>query len=150
MEGLIMRVYLAGPSSELVRVKSAAALIEQAGHFITERWWDRIEAAARAGWTHDAEVPPGYMADSAMRNRSGIVSADAVVALAREGGGFSSGVAGEIGYAIAERDNARIERGRKRIILVGNCRGFVWSWLIYPNERVATIDEAIARLAHVV
>lgn len=148
--GRPLRVYLVGPSAELDRVFAAMNAVTAAGHEITEHWWARIDEAARSGWAHDSEVPADYMHESARRNREGILNADVVIALARSTGGFSSGCAGEIGYSLAERDAERIERDKKLVILVGDCKGFVWSWLVPAEHRVATMVDALALLSRLV
>jgi nucleoside 2-deoxyribosyltransferase len=113
-----MLIYLAGPSAELERVKSAARDLEEAGHTITQRWWERVEAMRAAGHTSDATVPDAYMSDSASLNREGIDEADYVVALCMRDGGLSSGTAYEIGYAGC----------RTTVLLVGNPRRHVASY----------------------
>lgn len=110
-----MLIYLAGPSAELERVKSAARDLEEAGHTITQRWWERVEAMRAAGHTSDATVPDAYMSDSAALNREGIEEADLVVALCMRDGGISSGTAYEIGHADC----------RAEVLLVGDPRGHV-------------------------
>jgi len=133
----MIRVYLAGPCAEMNAMKDRAREIEALGMTITEPWWERIAEAADNGWLHDAEVPADFMRESARRNQRGIVTADVVVVCAKSSGGFSSGAAGEIGYALARR---------KRVVLVGNTRGFVWSWLIDSRDVVASWDDALALL----
>lgn len=100
-----MLIYLAGPSAELERVKSAARDLEEAGHTITQRWWERVEAMRAAGHTSDATVPD-------------IDEADLVVALCMRDGGLSSGTAYEIGHATLWRP----------VLLVGDPRGHVASY----------------------
>jgi len=139
-----MRVYLAGPSAELPRVLDAMTLITAAGYSITEHWWARIQEASNNGWTHDSQVPDEYMRESARRNRRGIEMADVVIVLARESGGYSSGAAGEIGYALALRDVERSVEHHKKVILVGDCKGYVWSWL--ADACVGSVRDAIALL----
>ena len=116
-------VYLAGPSAELDRVREAAHLLRAAGHTITEPWWERIEQAKAAGWTSDADVPPGFMRTSAERNYRGMLVADFFVGLCRETGGLSSGHAYEVGVA------GEIMRPPCTRILVGEPRGFVGMWI---------------------
>lgn len=93
-----MRVYLAGPSAELDRVRAAAAEIEAAGHVLTEPWWVRIERD-RGGRPTDAGVPSDALAASWRRNTQGIRDADRIVALALSGGGLSQGTREEIAWA---------------------------------------------------
>lgn len=94
-----LRVYLAGPSAELDRVREAAALLRAAGHEITEPWWEQVDAARARGWLHDADVPVDFMRAASNANAMGIYAAECMVALCRSEGGFSSGVAYEIGRA---------------------------------------------------
>ena len=134
-----MRVYLAGPSAELDRVKSAAASLRAAGFTITEPWWERTEQAALAGWLTDADVPPGYMRTSAERNYRGILVADFFVGLCKTAGGLSSGHSYEVGVA------GEIMRPPCTRILVGDPRGFVGMW-IGDVRVVPTIEAAIGAM----
>lgn len=138
-----MKVYLAGPSAELDRVRAAAEAIEAAGHTITEKWWLRVEEAASHGWATDADVPSDYMEYSAWRNAVGIQDANVVIALAKSSGGFSSGCAGEIGYAIARSEKYDLST----IIIAPHAmaRGFIWSFLV--DAIFDHIEEALDFLA---
>ena len=146
-----LRVYLAGPAAELDRVCEASGVLIASSCDITEPWWGRVAEATRRGWTHDSDVPADYMREGAQRNQRGIDTADVVIALARSTGGFSSGCAGEIGYAIAIHYAERVERDRNVIILVGDMKGFIWSHLacviIVPTmgEALKVLHEPIAR-----
>lgn len=95
--GATMMVYLAGPSAELPRVREAAAQIEAAGHVITGRWWEKV--ADGGVCASDTDHPEPILAAAADRNARGIDTADVVIALCREAGGLSPGVAHEVGYA---------------------------------------------------
>lgn len=129
-----MKLYLAGPSKELDRVRAACALIEAAGHDITEMWRLRIEEAKHRGWATDADVPERFMRDSAERNFfQGLCEADYVVALCRSEGGLSSGVAYEVGVAHGQERN---------VWLVGNHRNHV-SAFGDTVHCAATVEEAL-------
>lgn len=133
-----MKLYLAGPSKELDRVRAACALIEAAGHDITEMWWLRIEEAKRRGWATDAEVPEKFMRESAERNFfEGLCEADHVIALCKLDGGLSSGVAYEIGVAHGQERN---------IWLVGDHRNHV-SAFGDTVHCVTSVEDALAAIA---
>ena len=83
-----MRIYLAGPSAEIERVKEAAAAIEERGHTITERWWEHVERMREAGYATDADVPLAELRAGLDANRRGIRISEAVVAMAYERGGL--------------------------------------------------------------
>lgn len=93
-----MRIYLAGPSAELDRVRAAAAEIEAAGHAITQRWWDVIERD-REGQPTDTGTPREVLVRAWLDNVEGIHRAQRVVALALSGGGLSSGTREEVAFA---------------------------------------------------
>ena len=63
-----MRIYLAGPSAELARVREAAALIEAAGHVITERWWEKV--ADTGVCASDVDHDEAVLASAAVQNRA--------------------------------------------------------------------------------
>jgi hypothetical protein len=95
----------------------------------------------------DADVPADYMRENAIMNRRGLDLAETVVALTRLHGGMSPGCAGEVAYAVALHHAERVESLRKKIILVGEPKGFVWSF--DPAVTVVpTMADAIALLRH--
>lgn len=137
-----MRIYLAGPSAEIERVKEAARAIEEHGHTITERWWERVEEAARNGWATDDVVPDAFMDESAKRNERGIDRARAMIVLCLSAGGLSSGASGELGLW---RGGNSINRTRPHAWVVGNARRHVMTCT--DVQRVADINEALRGLA---
>jgi hypothetical protein len=94
-----MRLYLAGPSAELNRVKHAASVLERE-HDLTWRWWVRVRAL-RDGRPTDAGLDAVVLQRVWRENVLGILEAQGVVALAQEAGGLSSGTREEIAYALA-------------------------------------------------
>lgn len=127
-------IFLAGPKTELPRVESAAISFRAHGCEITEPWWLRVREARVRGWMIDMDVDPYFAAASALRNDLGVKNAKIVVALCRSGGGVSTGVAGEIGFANALGIH---------VVLVGNHQGFIRASLCHC---VADIDDALAAL----
>ena len=128
-----MRIYLAGPSAELARVREAAAQIEAAGHLITERWWEKVAdgGVCASDVDHDESVLNRAAAD----NWLGINRADAAIILCREAGGLSTGAAHEVGWAQA--------RGLD-IVFVGAARGHLATRWPTPRSIVDTVADAIA------
>jgi len=155
-----VRIYLGGASAEVERVLSARDLLVKVGHTITEAWWERIAEARSRGWKSDAEVPPDFKAKCCDRNLAGIEVADRTIIIAKRDGGFSSGAAGEIGYAVArslvylDTTEDQMIRGDQPIlqqhswcrmppILVGNTNGYILS----PRcVVVQTVENALALL----
>lgn len=130
-----MRIYLAGPSAELARVREAAALIEAAGHTITERWFDKV--ADTGTCASDVDHDESVLVRAAEDNCSGIEMADVVIALCREAGGLSPGAAHEIGWAQALRTD---------VFLVGDPRGHLaarwptrWGGVVRSNTVTAAL-----------
>jgi len=142
---MLPNVYLAGPAREVERVISCVALLEERGFVLATPWWERVLEERKRGWKTDAEVPPEFMTENCLMNRHGLDRADFVIALTRSEGGMSAGTAGEVAYAVALHHASRIESLRKKIFIVGDPRGFVWSFdssvLVYP-----TIDALLAVL----
>lgn len=130
-----MKVYLAGPSAELPRVREAAALIEAAGHKITERWWEKV--ADGGVCASDADHPEPVLAAAAVQNCNAISAADVVIAMCRESGGLSPGVAHEVGWSQALG---------AEVVFVGNARGHLATRWPTPRSIVGTIAEAVALL----
>lgn len=137
-----MRIYLAGPSAEIERVKEAAMVIEDHGHTVAEPWWGRIEEARRCGWERDADVPDDFMRESAQRNERGIDRARAMIVLCQSGGGLSSGASGELGLW---RGFNNVNRTRPHAWVVGNHGRHVMTWS--DVQRVADVNEALRGLA---
>ncbi len=124
-----MKIYLAGPSAELSRVRAAAEMIEAYGHQITERWWTKVsdDGTCASDGCHDEDL----LRKAARDNEAGIVAAECVIALCRSAGGISTGTAHEIGYAQAL---SRFRVNFVPVIVVGDPRGHLatrWS-LITP------------------
>lgn len=95
-----MRVYLAGPSCELPRVKQWAEALEANGFELTHRWWELVEAR---GPGTDGELVADEQALHARADLAGIDAAEAVWALWPEERGRSLGTAVELGYALGRR-----------------------------------------------
>lgn len=127
-----MKVYLAGPSAELARVREAAALIEAAGHTITERWFDKV--ADTGTCASDVDHDETVLLRAAARNHRGIERAEVMIALCREAGGLSPGTAHEVGWAQA----VGIE-----VVFVGNARGHLATRWPTPRSIVDTVGGAI-------
>lgn len=130
-------VYLGGPSAEIVRVELAAELVRATGWKITEPWWERVREAALMGYRTDAEVPDGFMRESARRNEAGIRCADRVIFLCKADGGFSSGCAYELGYVSGWYPT------RAPIYVVGDPRRFIGIWEHPRLTIVASLEEAL-------
>lgn len=129
-----MRIYLAGPSAELARVREAAAQIEAAGHLITERWWEKV--ADGGVCASDVDHPEPILAVAAQQNCNGLEMADVAIVLCREAGGLSPGVAHEVGYA---------QGLCTVVVLVGNPKGHLASrWPFYGGTTVPTVADALA------
>jgi hypothetical protein len=90
-----LRVYIAGSSKELDRVRAMAAAIDAMEHLeITERWW--IGAEAWAG--RDSEQSTAHALAAARACRDGVRAADLLVMLMPESASGGSMV--ELGIAI--------------------------------------------------
>ncbi len=126
-----MRIYLAGPSAEIERVKKGAAELCARGHDVIGRWWHDVEAARRDGYASDADLPLGRRVKAAKGNAAAIRDADVVIALTLTGGGLSAGVAWEIGFA---------EGIGTIVVVVGDTRHVCGSDLL----RADSVVEAIA------
>lgn len=140
------RGYLAGPAAEVERAVAHAEELTAAGYVLTMPWWERVAEERRRGWMSDAEVPADFMRENAIMNRQGLDLSDFIVALCRRAGGVSSGTGGEVAYAVALHHAERIETLRNVIIMVGDPKGFVWSY--DPAVTVVpTMADAIALLS---
>ena len=128
-----MRIYLAGPSAELARVREAAALIEAAGHVITERWWEKV--ADTGVCASDVDHDEAVLASAAVQNCRGIDAADVVIVLCRAPGGLSPGVAHEVGYVQGTRT--------ADVIFVGNASGHLATRWPGPRTLVGTVADAL-------
>lgn len=58
------RIYLAGASAEIARVRTIADALIDAGHKLTEAWWERMADASARGWSSDRDVPEAYLRES--------------------------------------------------------------------------------------
>ena len=127
-----MKIYLAGPSAEIARVREAAALIEAAGHEITERWWEKVadDGVCASDVDHDEHA----LIVAAEDNRWGIDRADAVIVLCRAGGGLCPGAAHEVGWAQARY---------AEVVFVGNARGHLAARWPTPRSVVDTVAAAL-------
>lgn len=111
MDGrVVMKVYLAGPSGEIDRVRAVAAHLEEAGHTIVDKWWSRIVLGVP-----DDKLDGTTLRASTEQCLAGIRQADALVALP----GLltlrlSTGVAVEVGYALAHK---------RHVVLLGAVEG---------------------------
>lgn len=142
------RGYLAGPAAEVERAVAHAEELTTLGYVLTQAWWERVIEERQRGWATDADVPADYMRENAIMNRQGLDLADFVVALCKREGGVSPGTAGEVAYAVALHYGERIETLRNTIVMVGDPRGYVWSY--DPAVRVvSTMAEATSCLAKV-
>ncbi len=89
------QIYIAGSSSDLVRVKAAAALAEKAGYNISEKWWETVEK-------HGTNPPNASRADKRKWSEQclrGVAKADIIWVLAPPAGS-TIGAWIEFGYAI--------------------------------------------------
>lgn len=132
-------LYLGGPSAELARVEYAASYLRAAGWRITEPWWERVREAALMGFATDAEVPDGFMAESARRNELGIRRADRLIFLCKTGGGLSAGCAYELGYVCGRG----MFLAASPIYIVGDPRRFIGLWEPPRPVIVTSLEEAL-------
>lgn len=124
-EESIMRVYLAAPWIDRARMPGFAEKLEQAGHFITWKWWSH-EGEGYAGRTH------AQLAEFAMEDYNGVVEADVVVVISSS---KSEGKAVEQGIALSKG---------KKIIAVGTLSEFPNIFHYLSNYQwVKTIEEAV-------
>jgi hypothetical protein len=147
--------YLAGPAAEVERSIEAARVLRDSGCELTMPWWNRVLEERRHGWMSDKEVPADFMRTNASLNRAGIERSEFLVALCRSVGGVSAGTAGEVGYGCAlfhlrealGKIVPNLNRyGMRKVIIVGDPTGFVWSYDSGISV-VKTIDDAIDILA---
>lgn len=120
-----MRIYLAGPANDLARVYAAVAVIEAAGHSITEPWWQRVEYAG-ARWGADSSVPAYYMAESAERDLDGVARCERMIVLPNSDGRIGTGRACEIGFHVglfgSWRPPVIVGAVKRGFLLLGKCR----------------------------
>lgn len=128
-----MRIYLAGPSAEIERVKEAAAVLHARGHDVIGRWWLAVEAARRDGYASDADLPLGRRVEAVRGNAAAIRDADVVIALTNTGGGMSTGVAWEVGFAEGIGTN---------VVMVGDTRHVCGSDLLRADSVIEAINIA--------
>lgn len=127
------RVYVAGPSAELARVREAVSLVEGAGHYVTERWFDKIEAD-RGSLTSDEGVPDETLARAWEVNLYGVRRAEVLVLLAKTGGGLSNGTREEVSAFTSD------PRVSHRIAIVGSlgssplCGWLRWASTVYTRS----------------
>jgi len=97
---MTVRIYLAGPSSELERVKKYARQLDDSGMVeITYRWWEDVEANMKAG-TPDSAMSREEQSRHASSDLDGVARAQIVWCL-WPSERRSEGVPVELGYAIA-------------------------------------------------
>lgn len=89
-----MKVYVAGPSREIARVREAARSLEAAGHEVVSRW-HRTDVPPS-----DAPLPFGVRANGWAMNTCDIMGAEATLALTQEAGGFSVGTREDVCFAL--------------------------------------------------
>lgn len=91
-----MKIYLAGPSGELDRVRAVAAELEEAGHEIVDKWWTRTPGVP------DDKLPDAVLHNSTLLCREAIhLRAEALVALpGLLSLRLSTGTAVEVGMAL--------------------------------------------------
>ena len=118
----IARLYLAGASAEIARVREVADALVADGHTFTEAWWERMADAAARGWKRDVDVPPAYLRESWKRNMHGVREAQLLVALCRREGGLSPGTSGEVSYALGLRDGGYGSKA-PTVLVCGDARG---------------------------
>ena len=119
-----MRLYIAGPWSHRHQVKDIAARFEQAGHTITEKWWDHPEVSP-----DDTKE----LAKQADLDIIGVFDCDHFIFLNLA---YSEGKCVELGMALMED---------KPILAVGKPNTTVFHHL--PELKwVDTVQEAIERL----
>lgn len=134
-----MKVYVAGSSSELDRVRAVMAALREAGHEITHDWTEDVLAAREAGHASDATVDDAHADKCAARDLRGIREADAFILLRREPASF--GASFEAGYALAVATGVDAT-GFMRLHVVGSRRDIFlrrWEWFATDADAVAAI-----------
>lgn len=91
-----MRIYVAGSSRQLERVKAAMAALRSLGHTITHDWVALVEEYGEA---NPVDAATSTMRRWAADDLAGVYNADMVWLLMPETEGFGAAV--EMGYAIA-------------------------------------------------
>lgn len=91
------KLYIAGSSKELERVKKFATYAKDQGFMITEPWWDKVEEHGA-----NPDIPRAKKKEFADADIAGLEAAECVILLApADNSGF--GCAFEYGYAIAKK-----------------------------------------------
>lgn len=126
-----MKVYLAGPSAEIDRVRAVASELEEAGHEIVDKWWSRVEAAGRP----DDKLDDATLHASTTRCREAVARAEALVAIPGVLSlRLSTGAAVEVGMALVREVT---------VFLFGLVEGLPFRT---HCTRVSTIDHLLAEL----
>ncbi len=90
------RVYVAGSSAQLERVKSAMAALREIGHTVTHAWPELVEEVGEANPLDATDAARRMWAADDLR---GVYDADVLWLLMPSEGGFGAAV--ELGYALA-------------------------------------------------
>lgn len=123
-----MRVYIAAPWKHRDEAQRVGEKFEQAGHKITEKWWDHVDVGQDQMASQAAE-----MARQAKSDRAGVFAADHFIFLNL---GYSEGKCVELGMALSEG---------VPIIAVGERSMNVFHYL--PEVKwVGTVEEALERI----
>lgn len=128
-----MRVYVAGRTTEIDRVRSVQRMFTERGHTITFDWTGE-EGEIRKGWRGTDAEPRGNLL--ANLERGAVISADLVVLCWRDGDGQRAGMVGaliEVGMGLADATETWI---------IAPSRDSVFFCL--PEVRVLDSDEAVA------
>lgn len=94
-----MKLYIAGGSADLVRVKRMAAEAEKQSWVLVEKWWETVERVGAANPANATKAQRKEWAQSCLR---GVDAADYVWVLVPPPGAPSIGCWVEFGYACAK------------------------------------------------
>lgn len=109
-----MKVYLAGATKQLGRIRLVASRLESMGFEITHKWWEGLEVEP-----HDASIEDKRK--WAIEDLEGIRKAATTLVLWPEDQSGSAGLKIEMGYAMAVSP---------RVVVAGPCRS-IFSALTY-------------------
>lgn len=95
-----MKLYLAGPSGELDRVREIAAKLEADGHKIVDRWWMRVVPGVSDDRLDDATLDASIQKciEAICLHAEAVVAIPSLLTLR-----LSTGTAVEVGIALASR-----------------------------------------------